>query len=207
MFFCYPTGRQVMTQNSRLQQVLALIDTENREDPNQVQAEGQSWPKEYLYSRRMSKTLADFVPDAPELLQIACRAQHIKRWSIPRAGYPMDRAGYKRWRSELAQFHGDLTAKLMASVGYGEDEQHRIQDLLLKKQLKRDPQVQMLEDVICLVFIRHYLEDFATRHSEEKLVDIIRKTWGKMSPDGHAAALQIPLSSQMQALVGKALQG
>ncbi|PPL17943.1 hypothetical protein UN63_03345 [Oceanisphaera arctica] len=197
----------MMTQNSRLQQVLALIDAENREDPNQVQAEGQSWPKEYLYSRRMSETLTDFAADAPELLQIACRAQHIKRWSIPRAGYPMDRAGYKRWRSELAEFHGELTANLMARVGYDEGEQQRIRDLLLKKQLKRDPQVQALEDVICLVFIRYYLEDFATRHSEEKLVDIIRKTWGKMSPDGHAAALQIPLSSEIQALVGKALQG
>ncbi|MBM7456401.1 hypothetical protein HNR62_002287 [Oceanisphaera litoralis] len=196
-----------MTQDSRLQQVLALIDAENREDPHQEQAEGQSWPKEYLYSRRMSKTLADFAPDAPELLQVACRAQHIKRWSIPRADYPMDRAGYKRWRSELAQFHGDLTANLMARVGYGEDEQQRIKALLLKKQLKRDPQVQTLEDVICLVFIRYYLEDFATRHEEEKLIDIIRKTWGKMSPDGHAAALQIPLSSEIQALVGKALQG
>lgn len=196
-----------MTQNSRLQQVLALIDAENREDPNQEQAEGRSWPKEYLYSRRMSETLAGFVPSAAELLQIACRAQHIKRWSIPRADYPMNRAGYKQWRGELAEFHGDLTAKLMASVGYDEDEQQRVKDLLLKKQLKRDPQVQALEDVICLVFIDYYLADFATRHSEDKLIDIIRKTWGKMSPDGHAAALQLSLNTEVQALVGKALKG
>lgn len=196
-----------MTQDSRLQQVLALIDAENREDPNQELADGQSWPKEYLYSRRMSDTLATFAPDASELLQIACRAQHIRRWSIPRSDYPMDKTGYKRWRTELAQFHGDLTANLMARVGFDETEQQQVKDLLLKKQLKRDSQVQALEDVICLVFIRYYLERFATRHEEDKLVDIIRKTWGKMSPDGHAAALQVSLSPAMQALVGKALQG
>ncbi len=196
-----------MSKESRLQQVMALIDAENREDPNQEQADGQSWPREYLYSRRMSEKLAEFVPDAAELLQIACRAQHIRRWSIPRAGYPMDRTGYKQWRTELAKFHGDLTAQLMARVGYDEGDQQRIKDLLLKKQLKRDPQVQALEDVICLVFIHYYLEDFATRHSEAKLIDIIRKTWGKMSPEGHAAALKTPLSPAMQALVGKALQG
>ncbi|WP_298715749.1 DUF4202 domain-containing protein [uncultured Oceanisphaera sp.] len=196
-----------MTQDSRLQQVLALIDAENREDPNQELADGQHWPKEYLYSCRMSDTLAQFMPNAPELLQIACRAQHIKRWSIPRSDYPMDKAGYKRWRTDLAQFHGDLTANLMAKVGYGEDEQQRVKELLLKKQLKRDPLVQALEDVICLVFIRYYLADFATRHQEDKLIDIIGKTWGKMSPDGHAAALQVPLAPAMQALVGKALQG
>ncbi|GAA3702534.1 hypothetical protein GCM10022421_06420 [Oceanisphaera sediminis] len=196
-----------MTQDSRLQQVLALIDAENREDPNQELADGQHWPKEYLYSCRMSDTLAQFMPNAPELLQIACRAQHIKRWSIPRSDYPMDKAGYKRWRSELAQFHGDLSANMMAKVGYDAGEQQRIKDLLLKKQLKRDPLVQALEDVICLVFIRYYLADFATRHQEDKLIDIIRKTWGKMSPDGHAAALQVSLAPAMQALVGKALEG
>lgn len=196
-----------MTQDARLQQVLALIDAENRQDPNQELAEGQHWPKEYLYSCRMSDTLAKFAPNAPEILQIACRAQHIKRWSIPRSDYPMDKAGYKRWRSELAQFHGDVTASLMARVGFDEPEQQQVKDLLLKKQLKRDPLVQTLEDVICLVFIRYYLAGFATRHEESKLVDIIRKTWGKMSADGHAAALQVPLTPAMQALVGKALQG
>ncbi|WP_375057470.1 DUF4202 domain-containing protein [Zobellella sp. DQSA1] len=194
-----------MTQDSRLQQVLNAIDAENRQDPHQEQADGQSWPKEYLYSLRMSEQLARFAPEASELLQIAARAQHIRRWTVPRADYPMDRAGYKHWRTDLAKFHGELTAKLMENAGYGEEEQERVKALLLKKQLKRDDEVQTLEDVICLVFIHYYLEDFATKHEEEKLIDIIRKTWGKMSEAGHAAALKVPLSPPVQSLVGKAL--
>lgn len=195
-----------MTENARLQQVLALIDIENKQDPNQDLADGQIWPKEYLYSMRMSAKQAEFAPDADELLQIACRAQHIKRWHLARASYPMDRAGYKRWRTDLGAFHGDLTAELMAKVGYSAAEQQQIKDLLLKKQLKRDPQVQALEDVICLVFMDFYLADFATRHSEQKMIDIIQKTWGKMSAEGQAAALQLQLSEEVSALVGKALQ-
>ncbi|WP_445396815.1 DUF4202 domain-containing protein [Zobellella sp. An-6] len=194
-----------MTQDSRLQQVLDAIDAENRQDPHQEQADGQSWPKEYLYSLRMSEQLARFAPNASELLQIAARAQHIRRWTVPRTDYPMDRAGYKHWRTDLAKYHGELTAKLMESAGYGEEDQERVKALLLKKQLKRDDEVQTLEDVICLVFIHYYLEDFATKHEEEKLLDIIRKTWGKMSEAGHAAALKVPLSAPVQSLVGKAL--
>ncbi|GGB32535.1 hypothetical protein GCM10011502_01960 [Oceanisphaera marina] len=195
-----------MTERSRLQQVLALIDAENKQDPNQQLIGGQTWPKEYLYSVRMSSKQAEFAPEASELLQIACRAQHIKRWHVARASYPMDRAGYKRWRTDLGAFHGELTAQLMARVGYSTADQEQIKDLLLKKQLKRDPEVQTLEDIICLVFIDFYLADFATRHSEEKLLDIIRKTWGKMSAAGQAAALNLRLTPAVQALVGKALQ-
>ncbi|WP_319782242.1 DUF4202 domain-containing protein [Oceanisphaera sp. IT1-181] len=194
-----------MTPVSRLKEVLALIDAENQQDPNQEVADGQVWPKEYLYGLRMSEQQAEFVPEASELLQIACRAQHIKRWSIARASYPMDRAGYRRWRTDLGAFHGDLTAELMAKVGYSDAEQAEIKDLLLKKQLKRNPEVQALEDVICLVFMRYYLADFATRHSEEKLIDIIQKTWAKMSAEGQAAALKLSLSPEVSALVGKAL--
>lgn len=194
-----------MTAHSRLAQVLALIDAENKQDPNQELADGQGWPKEYLYSVRMTAQLAEFMPQAGELLQIACRAQHIKRWSIARASYPMDRAGYQRWRTELGRLHGDLTAELMARVGYDAADQQAIKDLLLKKQLKHNPQVQALEDVICLVFMRYYLMDFAQRHTEEKLIGIIRKTWAKMSSEGQAAALNLSLSPEVQVLVGKAL--
>lgn len=191
--------------SARLEKIFALIDAENKQDPNSELADGQSFPKEYLYGLRMSEQQREFVPAASELLQIACRAQHIKRWSIARASYPMGRAGYQRWRTDLGAFHGDLTAELMAKVGYSEDEQAAIKDLLLKKQLKRNPEVQALEDVICLVFMRYYLADFASRHTEEKLVGIIQKTWAKMSSEGQATALKLTLSDEVSALVGKAL--
>lgn len=196
-----------MTKNDRLQQVLDAIDDKNRLDPNTVEHEGQPIAKELLYGQRMSQCLLDFQPEASEMLQIACRAQHIQRWSIARRDYPMDRPGYKRWRTELAKFHATLTAGLMSENGYNEEEQERVKSLLQKKQLKRDPEAQTLEDIACLVFLTYHLEDFADQHSDEKIIDIIRKTWNKMSEEGHAAALKLPLSEPMGALVGQALNG
>src|SRR5690606_5248782 len=103
------------------------------------------------------------------------------------------------------QMHGDIAGDIMAEQGYDETTITRVKDLLLKRGLKRDDEVQILEDVVCLVFIEFYLEDFAAKHDETKLIDIIRKTWNKMSPNGHATALQLPLSEEMLALVTKAL--
>lgn len=190
---------------SRLEAVLAAIDTENQQDPNLVDYNGNSIAKELLYGQRMSDRLNIFAPGASELLQIASRAQHIKRWSLSRKDFPMDKLGYKTWRTELAQFHAKTTASLMATVGYSVNEQARVGELLQKKQLKRDAEVQTLEDVICLVFLEHHLEDFATKHDEPKLIDIIQKTWRKMSEDGHSAALALPLPESLLTLVGKAL--
>ncbi|WP_107852852.1 DUF4202 domain-containing protein [Oceanimonas marisflavi] len=196
-----------MSSSSRLERVISAIDQINAQDPNLQTHAGKDWPKELLYSERMSQQLSEFAPDAGELLHIAARAQHVRRWAIPRSGYLMNRAGYQRWRSELAQYHADLTTKLMAEAGYGDDEQQRVSELLRKQRLKQDESVQTLEDVICLVFLQYYLEDFAARHDESKVVDIIAKTWRKMSEQGHQAALALPLSPAMQALVGKALTG
>lgn len=190
---------------SRLDNVLAAIDSENQQDPNLVEFQGKSIAKELLYGQRMSERLGLFSPNASELLQIACRAQHIKRWSLARKDFPMDRIGYKTWRTELAKFHAKTTASLMASSGYSDEEQTRVGELLQKKQLKRDAEVQTLEDVICLVFIEHHLEEFATKHDEAKLIDIIQKTWRKMSDDGHSAALALTLPKPLLTLIGKAL--
>jgi hypothetical protein len=190
---------------SRLEAVLAAIDSENQQDPNLVDYKGSPIAKELLYGQRMSERLNIFAPDAGELLQIASRAQHIKRWSLARKDFPMDKVGYKTWRTELAKFHANTTADLMATAGYSADEQARVGELLQKKQLKRDLEVQTLEDVICLVFLEHHLEDFATKHDEPKLIDIIQKTWRKMSENGHSAALALPLPESLLALVGKAL--
>lgn len=194
-----------MHNNERFNNVIDAIDDKNQQDPQRVEHQGQLVAKEWLYGQRMSQCLAQFKPDASELLQIACRAQHIQRWSIPRSDYPMDRAGYRRWRTALAKFHAELTAELMAQCSYSEEEQQRVQSLLQKQLLKRDDEAQTLEDVACLVFLTFHLEDFATRHEPAKVIDIIRKTWNKMSAEGHAAALQLPLPAPMAGLVGQAL--
>lgn len=193
-------------QSPQLCNTLAAFDTANLEDPNFEQVDGKPQPKEWVYGRRMSERLAEFHPAASEPLQLAARAQHIQRWKIPRSDYPMGRPGYKKWRSDLGHFHGEVAGDIMAAHGYDQETIDRVKALLTKRNLKRDQDVQTLEDVICLVFLQYYLEDFATKHDEAKLIDIIRKTWRKMSPQGHEAALKLPLSTEIQTLVGKALQ-
>jgi hypothetical protein len=194
-----------MLDTTQLQQTFAAFDAANSEDPNVDLINGQPQARELVYAQRMSACLNNFAPNASSALQLAARCQHICRWKIPRSDYPMDRQGYKRWRSDLAVFHGETAATILTAQGYDEAIITRVKDLLLKRGLKRDDEVQTLEDVICLVFIEFYIEDFATKHEEEKLIDIIRKTWNKMSPAGHTAALALPLPDNMLALVSKAL--
>ena len=190
-----------------LNATLLEIDQLNEQDPNRESSNGELVAKELLYSQRMSSWLQQFEPEANDLLKIAVHAQHIQRWKIPRSDYPMDRPGYKRWRLDLGAFHGDTTAAVMAKHGYSSEDQQRVKDLLLKKNLKRDCDTQTLEDVICLVFIEYYLEDFAHKHSHEKMISIIQKTWNKMSGKGHEQALKIPLPSTLSDLVTQALSG
>lgn len=194
-----------MPSNTQLQRTFAAFDFANEQDPNRDLIDGQLQARELVYAQRMSTCLNRFAPDASIALQLAARCQHICRWKIPRSDYPMDRPGYKRWRSDLAVFHGETAGEIMRAQGYDDALINRVKDLLLKRGLKRDDEVQTLENVICLVFLEFYLEDFARKHDEEKLIDIIRKTWNKMSPAGHAAALALPLPATMLTLVGKAL--
>jgi len=191
---------------NRLEQTLAAFDAVNAQDPNTEIIHGKAISKELIYSQRMSDQLHKFLPGASEALQLAARSQHICRWKIPRSDYPMDRQGYKKWRLDLAVFHGETAGEILQANGYDQTLIHRVKDLLLKRSLKRDAEVQVLEDVICLVFLEFYLDDFAGKHDEAKLIDIIQKTWNKMSDVGHAAALKLPLSSAMLSLVNKALQ-
>lgn len=193
-----------MTSN-RFEEVIQRIDAANREDPNRELVAGRDHPRELLYGIRMSEALARFQPAASEVLQIAARAQHIRRWKIPRSDYPRNRVGYLTWRRDLGRFHAEQTAELMGEAGYDSNSIARVKDLLTKKGIKQNEDTQTLEDVICLVFLNYYLEDFAKQHEEHKLIAIIRKTWGKMSERGHAAALQLDLPSHLGELVGKAL--
>ncbi|RCU50811.1 DUF4202 domain-containing protein [Corallincola holothuriorum] len=194
-----------MDNNSALDLTLEAIDQVNSQDPNMEFCHEVEVPKELLYGQRMSERLAQFAPGASEHLQIAARAQHIKRWAIPRSDYPMDRQGYHQWRTDLGKMHADLAAELMREQGYSEDDAVRTQQLLRKEKIKRDAECQTLEDVICLVFLEYYFADFAAKHTEEKMLGIIRKTWAKMSEAGHAAALELDLPEAMLALVKRAL--
>jgi len=194
-----------LTDAARFQQALALFDEANAEDPRTEVVAGTSYPKELLYARRMTECLDAFAPDASKALRLAARCQHIRRWTVPRDTYPMDRTGYKQWRNALMRFHAETAGAILREVGYDEAAVERVQTLLRKQRLKRDAEVQVLEDVICLVFLEHYFADFATRHDEAKLLGIVRKTWAKMSPAGHEAALALTLAPSIRTLIEKAL--
>jgi hypothetical protein len=185
----------------RLERVLLQIDTINQEDPHQEYFNGQAFPKEWLYGQRMSRWLERLHADAPESLQIAARAQHIRRWVIPRDTYPNDRTGYLRWRKDLYKFHADTTADVMRPAGYDEDSIERVRFLLLKKSIKSDADSQTLEDCACLVFLEHHLLDFAQKTDEQKLVNILRQTWKKMSPQAQGHALTLHFTPDLHRLL------
>lgn len=190
---------------NRFETAIALIDKANAEDVNFYEVFGLQYSKELLYSQRMTRTLLKFMPNASKALQIAARAHHICRWKIARSEYPMDRVGYLKWRETLKRMHADLTAEILEKVGYDELFTNRVKSIVLKKLIKKNEESQALEDTICLVFLDYYFEEFAEKHADEKVIDILQKTWVKMSSDGHAAALKLSFSEKSLALVQKAL--
>ena len=194
---------------ARLDAALAVFDEANAADPNIVMAEGRQWPKELLYGQQMSTWMERFAPDAPEALKLAARCQHIRRWEIPRDSYPRDRVGYLKWRTELKHMHARIAGEILEKAGYDEDVIARVQSLVKKEHLKSDPEAQTLEDVVCLVFLENWFADFAKQHEPDKVVDIVAKTWKKMSPAGHEAALAMAhkLPADALALVQRALGG
>lgn len=191
---------------SRLDEAFRRFDEANAEDPNREIVNGEALPKELAYGRRMSERLDAFAPDAPEPVKLAARAQHIRRWEVPRDSYPEGRAGYLKWRTDLYKRHGDIAGRIMKDVGYDEQSIERVQTLLRKRGLKTDPDVQLLEDVICLVFLEHYFHDFAKKHEEVKLIPIVQKTWNKMTGEGHRAALALDYAPSDLAIIEKALK-
>lgn len=194
------------------EKVRSLIDTANSEDPNnELDENSKAWPKEHLYAQRMSNVLQRYTPDADDVCKLALRAQHIQRWKSPRNAYPMDRIGYLKWRTDLYQFHAETLGKLMQQAGYSAADIERAGKMVGKKNLKSNPDTQLLEDVAGLVFIEYYMLAFAEKHpeySEEKWIGIIQKTWKKMSAKAQQFALSggIKLPDPLLPLIKKALE-
>ena len=172
--------------SSRLASVLAAIDAANAADPHR---EPDGRPVELVYGERMSSELARLFPDASENLQIAARGQHVERWKLPREAYPDGRAGYLAWRTEQARRHAGRVDGFMAEAGYAEEDRAAVMALLRKEGIKRNPEMQALEDVICFVFLTWYFADFAAKHPEEEVMRIVTKTARKMSAEARARAL------------------
>ncbi|WP_424362270.1 DUF4202 domain-containing protein [Methylocystis parvus] len=188
-----------------LEAALAAIDAANAEDPRKV--DGRAF--ETVYAERMSTRLAALYPDASDLLKIAARAQHLKRWEIPRGDYPEGRKGYNEWRRACRVHHANLAGEFMRASGYDEAAIAHVGALVRKEQLKKDPESQALENVAAVVFLEHYFDDFLAKYAgyeDEKIIDILGKTLCKMSPKGHAAALALPLPDRARALVAAAVE-
>ena len=179
----------------RLSQVIQKIDAANGEDPHRYELPYSGWLTEWV------KKLA---PDASEELLIAARGQHVRRWEIPRNSYPDDRKGYLEWREALKKFHAELVAKIMREAGYSPASIEKTERIILKKNI-RDPESQVLEDALCLVFLERQFTDLRSKEPEEKMIEILRKTWRKMGEKGRAEALRLPLPGPEKALVEKAL--
>jgi hypothetical protein len=199
-----------MSDPEIFQKAIELFDAANSEDPNEVTVGGKVWPKELLYSHRMTEMLNRFKPDADDEMKLAVHAQHIQRWKSPRTDYPMNRQGYLQWRVHLYQFHADTAGELMRQAGYVEESITRTKKAVSKKGIKVNADSQLLEDIADLVFIEYYLQDFVDRHpeySEEKWLEIIRKTWRKMSEEAQAFALSgaIKLPEPLVPLIQKAV--
>lgn len=199
-------GSEDGAEATRFAQAIARFDQANAADPHREAVGGEAYPKELLYARRMTEWLDRLAPDASEPLRLAARCQHIRRWTIPRGTFPVGPDGYRAWRTTLADFHADTAAEILHDVGYDDETIARVRALLRKERLKADPDVQLLEDVICLVFFEHYLPAFAAEHDAAKLTTILRRTWRKMSERGRAAALDLDLSPDLRALVLGAIE-
>jgi hypothetical protein len=190
---------------------IAAFDKANAEDPNKEMANGKSYPKELLYSQRMTEMQERYAPEANDVVKLAVRAQHIQRWKSPRNDYSMDRQGYLQWRTALYKFHAETAGKLMKKAGYDDEMIERVKAVVGKKGLKVNPDTQLMEDVVDLVFLEYYMIGFATSHpeyDEAKWIEIIRKTWQKMSTRAHEFALagKISLPEALVPLILKAVK-
>jgi hypothetical protein len=145
--------------------------------------------------------------DAPEPLLLAARAHHVRRWEIPRATYPEGRAGYLKWKRDLQAHHAAVVAPLLQQAGYDAEVVERVQFIIRKARLG-DPDVQTLEDALCLVFLQTQFADLAARLDDDKMVDILAKSLGKMTDAGKAAALAFEpaLSDHERSLLARALE-
>ncbi|ROW06189.1 hypothetical protein VMCG_04708 [Cytospora schulzeri] len=192
---------------------LKLIDDAHAQDPNKTpSADGSAEvPYELHYAQKMSRWLALRCPDASPELQIACRAQHFRRWEMPRSSYPMTRIGYLTWRAKQKSQAAVQVKELLGSMEnpLPGDELDRISALISKQDLATNEETQVLEDVACLVFLDDQFDNFekSTDHGDDKIISILQKTWGKMSAKGHEMALQMKHSDRALSLIGRALGG
>ena len=190
---------------ARFQKAIEAFDRANAEDPHTVTVAAQPRPRELVHAERLSSWVTRLEPNASEALRLAARCQHIRRWQIPRGSYPSGRVGYLQWRTQLGRFHADTAARLLEEAGYESTLIDEVRRINLKQNLRSNPDTQTMEDALCLAFLEFEFEEFCAKYPIEKVIEVVQKTWLKMSPRGHAVALTLPLSAESLAIVTRAL--
>jgi hypothetical protein len=191
---------------SRFEIAIARFDQENSRDPNLIDCGGTRRPKELVYAEWLTAWVEKLEPNASEPLRLAARAQHLCRWEIPRNEYPLTRPGYLKWRQTLKNLHADKAAGILAECGYEEPMIARVRQLIRKELLPHDAETCVLEDALCLVFLEHQFEELAGKSTEEKVVNALRKSWGKMTERGHKFALTLDYTAEQKRLLELALK-
>lgn len=192
--------------SDRFVAAIAAIDAANATDPFTVVVDGVTRPKEQTHAEMMTEWVERLDPDASEAQLLAARAHHLRRWAVPRSEYPDGRTGYLKWRADAKRRHADEVAGILRACGYPDDTIERVQQIVRKEHLRSDPDVQIHEDALCLVFLQMQLGEVATQLGDQKGFDVLCKTLEKMSTRGRDAALGLPLSADEQTLVIAALK-
>lgn len=189
----------------RLESVRSFLDRLNAEDPVQVTVDGKSRARELVFADRLEAWILRLKPEPGQALWIAARGQHVRRWAIARSTYPEGRGGYLRWREDLKKMHAATVAEVMSAEGYSEAEISAVTRIVQKRGIAEDPDVQIMEDALCLVFLETQFDDLREKTPDDKMIEILRKSWSKMSPAGRNAALSLPLTESQKDLVSRAL--
>jgi hypothetical protein len=191
--------------SARFAQALDAFAAVSAQDPAREIVAGEARPRELVQSERLAAWVERLAPDASEALRLAARCQHIGRFRVPRSSYPEGRSGYLRWRSELSRRHAETAEGVLSALAYDPLTMEHLRKIVRKQDISTDPEVQTMEDALCLCFLEYEFDEFAKRHSDEKLIAILRKTWRKMSPRARELALTLPLGARAAALVTQAL--
>jgi Domain of unknown function (DUF4202) len=192
-------------ETDRLARALDAIDAANANDPHTILIDGVSRPKELAHAELMTRWVRTLDPDCSDEQLLAARAHHLRRWTIPRDSYPDGRAGYLRWRTALKRQHADDVGEILRGAGYDDALVARVQAIVRKQGLGRDPAVQVHEDALCLVFLETQLDELAGKLGEDKTIDVLQKTAKKMSPAGLQAVLGLRFAPDAAALLERAL--
>ena len=192
---------------SRLARAVEALDAVNAEDPNRIQIDGEFWPKELAHAELATRWVRQLRPDASDELLLAVRGHHLRRWVVPRSSSPAGREGYLRWRADLQQRHAEEVGEILLTAGYDSDTVARVGAIVRKEKLRRDIEVQTLEDALCLVFLETQYEELRSRLTAAQMEHVLRRTWRKMSTSAHELALGLPLSKEGRALVERAVTG